>query len=107
MPANGLRTDATPGDNCWQTRRFRGFGAPLFNLEVRVPVELFLVKSLHCLRFGERHPALLYGPLTVARDARVQLVGVIFHVLQDLVGGIAFDDLLDPPAAPLLEPDMD
>ena len=35
-----------------------------------------------------------------------EFVGVVLHVLEHLVGGVALDDLLDPPAAAVLQPDV-
>src|ERR1700691_261515 len=105
-------SDATPGQYCWQTQDICGNCAdlsvapPLLDLEVGIAVEFVFVEALDRLRFGERHPALPDRALAIPGDAGIQLVGVIFHILEHLVGGVALDDLLDPPIAPLLQADM-
>src|ERR1700734_1802102 len=74
----------------------------LFDLEIGIAVEFLLVETLHGLRFAQAHPAFLDRPFAVAGDAGIQLVGVVLHVLEHLVGRVAFDYLLDPPTPALL-----
>src|SRR5882762_6990710 len=97
-----LETDATPGDYCWQTPAKQA----LLDLEIGIAIEFVFVKSLHCLGLGERHSSFLNRPFAVPGDPRIQLVGVVLHVLEDLVGGIAFDDFFDPPTTPILQPNV-
>src|SRR5215475_9339720 len=68
-------------------------------LQVGVAIQLALVKALERLALGERHAAIADGALAVAGERRIQLGHVVLHVLEHLVGGVALDDLLDPPAA--------
>src|SRR5215469_16317100 len=75
-------------------------------LQVRVAVELALVEALQRLALGQRHAAVADGALAVTGERRIQLGDVVLHVLQHLVGGVALDDLLDPPAALIVQAHM-
>src|SRR6185437_13947482 len=95
MANTGCSNGATPGAS---DRTLAAGG-----LQVGVTVELVFVEALQHLAFRDRHPAVADRPLTVSRQGGVELRHVILHVLQHLVGRVALDDLLDPPAAFVME----
>src|SRR6202051_4832325 len=76
-------------------------------LEVGVAVELALVEALQRLALRDGHAAVADGALAIARQRRIQLRHVVLHVFKNFDRGIALDDLLDPPAALVVQADMD
>ena len=77
-----------------------------FDFQIGVTIEFVFIEALDGLSFRQRHPAFAHGPLAIARQPRIEFVRIIFHVFEDLIGGIALDDFLDPPAAFVVQPDM-
>src|SRR2546430_7410902 len=108
-PLRNERTaNATPGPCGTQTsaacRKSNSIRSRARGLEIRVAVELALVEALQRLALGERHAPVADGAFAVARQGRVELRDVVLHVLEHLVGGVTLDDLLDPPAAFIVQP---
>src|SRR6185437_14835195 len=102
---------ATPGFCRWQTRVVatapqepEGGRSTPRGLQVGVSVELAFIEPLQPLAFRDGHASVPDGPLAVPRQGGVELCHVILHVFEDLVGGVARDDFLDPPAPLVMEP---
>src|SRR5690242_5284616 len=75
-------------------------------LQVGVAVELGLIETHQFLGLGDAHPPVPDGPLAVPREGWSELGNIVLHIFEHLVGRVALDDFLDPPAALIVEADV-
>src|SRR5437667_12238506 len=81
--------------------------APTSTLEVGVAFEALVVELEEGLAFGEGEALLLAGGFDVEAHGALEVFVVVLDVLEDLLDGVALDDLVNLPLALVVDGQVD